>query len=371
MKIALIHDHLLVKGGSDRVFRYMVEEFSEADIFTLAYNPDTSLALFSDYKIHTSWIDPWVRDHERAKKVFPLAAWVMANWNFNDYELILTSSATTAKYVSRFTGRHVCYCYYPTRAIWNFESYFGANLGFKERLFKALLPIFKYWDLASARKISKFIAISQTSQAAIRRIYGREADILFCPVDVNAFSVGRNQKRGDHFLVVSRLEKWKRVDYVIEAFNRTGQPLRIIGGGPDESTLKAMAKSNIEFLGRVDDETLIAEYGRARAVIFPPELEYGLIPIEANAAGTPVIALGRGGVLETMRSASGPSRQGDTGTAVLYGEPTAISLIGALKEFEMLEFLPDELIRHARRFDVPEFKARLRELVESTMGLER
>lgn len=368
MKIALIQDQLLTTGGTERVFRYMVEEFSEADIFTLAYNQDTTLPHFRNYTIHTSWMNRWVRDHQRFSMAFPLVTWVMAHWDFSGYDLVLSSSATTAKYVSRLTGRHICYCYFPTRAIWTFEAYFGTNLGLKGRIFKALLPLFKRRDWESAQRIDKFIAISEFSREAIRRIYGKDSTVLFCPIEVDVFNAGRSQERGEHFLVVSRLQKWKLVDYVVEAFNRTGLPLKIIGGGPEESTLRSMAGDNIEFLGIVDDDTLIAEYGRARAVIFPPELEYGLIPIEALAAGTPVIALGRGGVLETMCAANRPRRDGDIPTAVFYDDPTAESLIGAIREFEKLEFSPDALVRHARRFDVPAFKARLRELVEAEMA---
>lgn len=362
MKLALIQDQLLTQAGSERIFQYMVEEFPKADIFTLAYNPDKTWPKFRNYKINTSWANSFIQDHSRFKLFFPLSIKIMKHWNLWDYHVILSSSATVAKYISRFKGIHLCYCYFPTRAIWNTDIYFGKT-GFKEKIFCSLLPLFRYWDLAAAKRIHRLIAISESSRRAIWNIYGRKADVLNCPIDYDHFNKGIVMEKGEHYLIVSRLERWKYVDYAIEAFNRSGRSLRIIGTGEHAENLKSIAKDNITFLGNVDDDTLAKEYGRARAVIFTPELEYGLVPLEANASGTPVIALEKGGVTETMIPANRPCPNTAV-TAVLFKESTPKSLNAALSTFEHMTFSREALACHAKKYSIPIFKKALRRYVE-------
>jgi glycosyltransferase involved in cell wall biosynthesis len=361
MRLALIQDQLLTEGGSERVFLEMCREFPEADIFTLAYNRETTLPGFRDFRVRTSWMNRFVRTHDAFKMAFPAAQRVMEAWDFRGYDVLLTSSATTAKYVRRHDGLHVCYCYFPTRAIWTFDEYFpGGDPGLRGRLFQALLPYFKRRDLAAAARVDRFIGISETSARAIRNIYGREAEVLHSPIDAARFRAGMAEPKEDHFLIVSRLQRWKRLDYAIEAFNRLGLPLRIIGHGPDESRLRALAGPTVRFAGYVDDDALVVEYGRARAVVFTPKLEYGLVPLEANAAGTPVIALGKGAMPEIMVPVDGANANP---TAVFFHEQTPEAVVEAVRRFERTTFDPEHLVGHARRFDVPEFRRGLRRLV--------
>jgi glycosyltransferase involved in cell wall biosynthesis len=362
MRIALIQDQLLTPAGSERVFLYMAQEFREADVFTLCYNASTTLPEFRSFKIRTHWLGRFIPNHAVFKLLFPIATFAMELWSFSEYDLVLTSSATTAKYVRKVGGPQVCYCYFPTRAIWDADRYFGSSRGLASRAFRTLLPYLKRRDFDAAQRVTAFIAISASSREGIRRFYKRDAEVLFCPVDVERFSVGASMEKQDYFLLVSRLERWKLVEYAVEAFNVLGLPLRIVGDGPESSRLKTKAASNIQFLGKVDDEKLMRCYGEARAVIFTPELEYGLVPIEAVAAGTPVIALGRGGVRETM---IGLGERGETPpTAVFFDEPTASSLIGAVRQFEGASFSRAALLAHARQFGIPAFKAKLRAMVE-------
>lgn len=362
MKIALLQDSLVVAAGAERVFLAMAEEFKEADIHVLAYRPELAPPQFKKFSIKTHWLNPLVRNHQWFKTLFPLATYAMETWDLSGYDLILSSSATTAKYARRFKAPHIVYCYYPTRAIWNFDTYFGPEAGFKAKIFNALMSYFKRRDYAAAQRVDHFIAISESTRAAIKKYYDREADVLFCPVDLSRFSEGLKAEKQDYFLLVSRLEKWKLVDYAIEAFNETGLPLRVIGAGPEREKLEAMANKNITFLGAVDDETLVRSYGEARAIVFTPELEYGLIPIEAISAGTPVIALGRAGVLETMIGLD--DAQGRPATAVLFPDPTAKSLVKALRQFETATFERADLLRHAAKFGIPSFQKALREKVD-------
>lgn len=362
MKLAIIHDYLCGIGGSERIFQYMCEEFPEADAYTLAYNPTTTFPYFKERGIRTTWLNHFVQSTAAFRWSFPIATYVMQSLDLSRYDVVLTSSATVAKYVKVPKGRHICYCYIPTRAIWHFDEYFGNSL--KAKLLKLTLPYLKQRDLAAARNIDTFIAISQASQEYIQRYYGRESEVIYCPIELDKFKPA--EKRGEHYLIVSRLERWKKIDYAVETFTRLGLPLRIVGAGPEEQRLREMAGPNVTFLGAVDDASLAREYGEAKAVIFTPFLEYGLIPLEANASGTPVICYGKGGITETMVPAGKESTQG-AATAVFFYEQTADSLIDAIRRFETVAFDSDALVRHAQKWGVPSFKKHLRTIVESAV----
>ena len=367
IRLALIQDSLLIKGGSERIFQYLVEEFSGADIFTLAYNPECTWPNFKKYRIITSFANRYIQSHFRFKIFFPVLIHIYKRWNLSGYDIILSSSATVAKYISRFNGTHICYCYYPTRAIWNPEAYFRET-SLKKILFYWFLPYFKRKDLEAARRVDKFIAISKYSQQAIKDIYNREADVIFCPIDYEHFSKGLEVEKKNHYLIVSRLESWKCLDYAIEAFNRSGRSLKIIGSGEKSELLKALARDNIQFMGNVDDDTLVQEYGNARAVIFTPALEYGLIPLEANAAGTPVIALGKGGVKETMIGLDSLKISTQEPTAVFYNESSPEELNAAIKDFESRSFNRDALSKHAKEFSINKFKLKIRNYLEESFA---
>jgi glycosyltransferase involved in cell wall biosynthesis len=368
MKLAIIQDQLLTEAGSERIFLYMAQEFPEADIFTLAYNPETTWPEFRRFDIRTSWMNRFVQSHDRFKTAFPLSTHVMQHWDFSGYDTILTSSATTAKYIRRHHARHICYCYYPTRAIWTRGKYFdGATSGLRGTLFSLAYDHLKKRDLEVARRVDEFIAISESGRDAIRQFYGRDASVLYCPIDVERFTAGATAQKTDRYLMVGRLERWKRADFAIEAFNRLGLPIDIIGTGPEESALRAMAGPTIRFLGRADDATLVQAYGAARAVIFTPELEYGLVPLEAAAAGTPTIALGKGGVLETMVGLE--DAEGRVPTAVFFDEQTPEAVMAAVRRFEGAAFSKAGLMGHAKGFGIPEFQRKLRRLVYNDMAV--
>ncbi len=359
MRIAIVHDYLCGLGGAERVFQYICEEFPEADIYTLAYNPDTTYPFFKSRKIHTTWLNTYVRSMDAFRWSFPIATYVMESIDLAAYDLVLSSSATVGKYVKVPNGRHICYCYIPTRAIWHFDEYFGNSI--KSRLLKLVLPYLKKRDFQAAQRVDDFVAISNVSKSYIQQYYDREAKIVFSPINLQSFY--SSAKKGDYYLVVSRLEYWKRVDFAVEAFNSLGLPLKIIGTGKEEKRLRSLAKDNISFLGAVDDETLAREYSEAKAVVFTPFLEYGLIPLEANASGTPVICLGKGGVTEIMVPKERNGEKNTPYTAVFFKEQTAENLIETIHEFETCEFDSEELVKHARKWDVPVFKNKIREII--------
>lgn len=359
MKIAIIHDYLCGIGGSERIFQYICEEFPEGDTYTLAYNPSKTYSFFLTRKIYTTWLNKFVQSMEAFRWSFPIATYAMQTFDLSKYDIVLSSSATVAKYVLVPNGKHICYCYIPTRALWHFNQYFGNN--FRAKILKPVLPYLRKRDYIAAQRVNHFIAISNFSKDDIKQYYNRDADVIYCPIETDKFRP--SDKRGNHFLIVSRLEHWKRVDYAVEAFNKLGLPLRIIGTGKEESNLRSMANSNITFLGAVNDAVLAREYGEARAVIFTPFLEYGLIPLEANASGTPVICYGRGGVAETMIPLDSQKMSNEKPTAVFFYEQTADALIEAIKQFEKYRFEGDDLMRHARKWSIESFKQEIREYV--------
>jgi glycosyltransferase involved in cell wall biosynthesis len=363
MKIALIQDQLLTKAGSERVFLYMAKTYPEADLYTLCYNKDTTWPEFKGLKINVHWLNFFIRNHGTFKIFFPISCFAMKLWNFKKYDLIITSSATTAKYITRFNAPHICYCYFPTRAIWSYENYFGNGIGLKERFFSYSLNFFKKADISASKNVSHFIAISEVTKKAIYNFYNRSSEILFAPIEISHIELPKEYKKKDYYLVVSRLEKWKLVDYSIEAFNELNLPLKIVGTGPEKDILESKSNQNIEFLGSVTDDELNLLYKEAKAVVFTPELEYGLVPLEACSHGTPVIALGKGGVLETMIGCDDEEIQ--KSTAVLFKNPNKDDLIDAINKFQNLNFSTDFLIQHSKLFGVEQFQIGLKKIVST------
>jgi len=361
MKIALVHDFLCGFGGSERVFKCICEAFPQADVYTLAYNPSKTLPYFRTRKLQTTWMNPIVQSSSAFKWSFPIATYAMQSLNMSEYDLVISSSATVAKYVKAPAGRHLCYCYMPTRAIWRSDAYFGD--GVKSSILKGMVGALKKRDFDAAQRVDHFISISDDSRNYIKQYYNRDADILFCPIETDKFYAA--PKRKSHYLIVSRLEHWKRTDYAIEAFNKLGLPLRVIGSGSEEKKLRDKASCNITFLGGVDDEMLAKEYSECKAVIFTPFLEYGLIPLEANASGSAVICYGKGGVTETMIPLG--SSCGKAPTAVFFYEQTAEALIQAIRQFESHTFSPQDLVAHAENWSVLAFQKSLKEKAFSFM----
>lgn len=356
MKIAIVCDYLGGIGGAERVCQYICEEFPDADVYTLGYNAKAVFPYFATRSIKSTWLSKFIQSPKRFRLSFFIATYVMQCLDLSRYDVVISASATVAKYVSVKNGRHFCYCFIPTRAIWHFDRYFTHSLIGK--IFQLLLPLLRKRDYEAAQKVDHFIAISRVTQGYIKRFYDRDSVILHSPIDTGKFTTSSEKK--DYHLIVSRLEHWKVLDYAIEAFNESGFPLRIIGAGEEESRLRAMAKPNITFLGEVDDACLSQQYAEARAVIFTPCLEYGLIPLEANASGTPVICYGRGGVEETMVSLEAAAVTGEYPTAVFFFEQTSEALLDAIKKCSAYSFDSQKLVRHAARWSVETFRKGLR-----------
>ena len=360
MKIALLQDQLLTCAGSERVFLHMTNEFKEADIFTLCYNRDSTWPEFKEKKINTHPLGKYIKNHKQFKLAFPISTYMMQFWDFNDYDLIISSSATTAKYINNFNGVHISYCYFPTRAIWNYDAYFEKK-GIKEFIFSFMINYFKKRDIEAASRVHYFFSISEMTKKYIKEIYGRESEVLFSPVETIKEVNHINEDNEDFYLIVSRLEKWKKIEYAIEAFNFNKKKLIIIGTGPDEKYLRSISSENIFFKGFVDTLNLASYLKSAKAVIHTPYLEYGLVPIEAAVYGTPSICYGKGGVVETMNDKQ--KINGEILTSVFFNDQNAKSLNNAIDEFEKTFFNKDDIKKYADKFSVNLFQNTLRKSI--------
>ena len=251
---------------------------------------------------------------------------------------------------------HICYCYTPMRYVWDlFDDYFSAQrIGYvKNKLISWIARRLRRWDARTADRVHHFIAISEHVRERIQRHYGRHAEVIYPPVDTSYFAV--SERNDGYFLIVSALAPYKRVDLAIEAFNRLGQRLLIVGNGPEEKRLKAMAKKNVEFLGWQPDEKLRHFYGGCRALIFPGVEDFGIVPVEAMASGKPVIAFAKGGALETVLP--------DT-TGLFFQEQAAASLIDAVQRFDEGRFSPSLIRSHALRFDQAIYRHQMKQFIE-------
>jgi glycosyltransferase involved in cell wall biosynthesis len=360
LKLALIADQLLEKAGSERVFQYVCEEFPEADAFAFVHSRETTFPYFKHRNVRTPRISALIRNRKSYEWSFPLATYAMQSLPLHGYDAVLSCSATVAKYVRPGTASHLCYCYIPTRALWQTDAYFGS--GAKGRLLRPMMGFLRRRDARAAARVDAFLTISRASQDHITRCYGRKSDILYCPIDTDQFRP--TAPKEDHFLIVARLVRWKRVDYAVEAFKRLNYPLRIVGTGPEEEKLRALAGPRTEFLGNISDSSLADEYSKARAVVFTPFIEGGMTPVEANACGTPTICLGAGGVTELQIDHTETAERG-AATSVFFYEQTPEAVTDAVRAFEKVQFDSEAIVRHADQYSVPRFKKRMRQFVEN------
>jgi glycosyltransferase involved in cell wall biosynthesis len=364
LKIALVHDYLCGIGGSERVFQHICEAFPKADIFTIAYNPKKTLPYYNTKIIKTSVMNLFIRNMSMFRLFFPINIFVMKLFNFSSYDLIISSSASTAKYLNKRSAKHICYCYIPTRAIWNTQAYFG-NAGLKIKVFLLLINFFKKMDLKAAAQVDEFIAISKFTQEMIKKIYHKNSVVINSPIDTKnlKFLIKLNKKpiiRDDYYLLVSRLEKWKNVDSVIEAFNKNKKKLIIVGNGSEFSSLKRKSNKNILFKTDVNDKDLVNYYKYCRSVIFPTYLEYGLIPIEANLCGVLAICLDSPGVRETMIPYNGKSEKF---TAIFYKENNIAMINDAVYLTEKITLNKKNLFQNAERFNENNFISKLKQFI--------
>ena len=350
--IALVHDWLTGMRGGEKVLEVLCELFPDATLFTLVHKQGSVSPTIEKMKIKTSFLQHVPGGKEHYQHFLPLYPAAAKNLNLHDFDLVISSSHAAAKAVTvRPDALHICYCHTPMRYIWDqYEQYFGKeNAPLYMRLaVRMILGYLREWDKRTARRVNHFIANSMNVQERIKRIYQRDSFVIYPPVDANRFIVDRGNK--GYYLIVSALVPYKRVDVAVRAFAGLNDKLVVIGQGAELAKLKAVAKDNVTFIGWAGNDELSRYYAECKALIFPGEEDFGIVPLEAMASGKPVIAFGKGGLLETVA-------EGKTG--VFFHEQTPESLREALKESESMQFDPEVIHSHAIQFDRSIFKKRM------------
>lgn len=355
MRIALVHDFLNQFGGAERVISALNELYPDAPIYTSICDEKRLPENFRKMEIHASWMQNLPFVFQLFKLYILLYPVAFEQLDLSGYEVIFSSSSAFAKGVRKREGQlHICYCHTPARFIWRYEDYVKREM--LPAWIKEILPFFlepiKKWDLQNTRGVDHFIANSRTVAERIMKIYGRESVIINPPVDLDFFRPASVDR--DYYLVVSRLNPYKRIDIAVEAFNELDLPLKIIGDGPDRRVLEKAARPNIEFLGRRSDFEVAGYLAECRALIFTGEEDFGIVPLEAMASGRPVIAYRAGGVEETVV-------EGKTG--LFFDSQTARGLAQAVKRFRFEIFDKSGIREHARQFDKKAFKQKIERFV--------
>ena len=355
MRVALVHDWLVGMRGGEKCLEVFCELFPDADLYTLVYFPDTVSSIIRRMRVQPSWIQH-VPGIERYYRYFlPLYPATIEAFDFNGYDLIISSSHCVAKGILPRRALHISYVHASMRYIWDSrEAYSAGNVGLLARAGLTLCrPYLQRWDVKSSARVDCFIANSRNVAGKINRLFGRSAEVIYPPVDMDRFKPGA--ATDSYYLIVSALVPYKRIDVAVEAFNTLQRPLKIVGAGPLRRALARQAKANIEFLGWVDDRKLVELYASCRALIFPGEEDCGIVPLEAQASGRPVIAFKRGGALETV---VGLDESSSNPTGIFFDEPTAGSLIAAIRRLEQSQhqFNSDHIRNHAVRFGRRRFK---------------
>ncbi|MCA1839843.1 MAG: glycosyltransferase [Actinomycetota bacterium] len=371
MKVAIVHDFLNQRGGAERSVVAMARLFPDAPIFTSMYDPDGTFDEFRSMDIRTSFMQKLPHTEKTFRALLPLYPLAFRNFDLSGFDLVISSSTHWAHHVDARGAFHVVYCYNPPRWIYQMHDYLdegGPLPGWAKKPLKPVLGRFKALDKKAAARPDAYVAISQLVSSRIWTHYGRKARVVHPPVDTKRFAklwdgdhrtgAQPTMKGGDHYLVVSRLLGYKRVDLAVQVCGERGAPLVVVGDGPARADLERMAGPNVRFAGRVGDDELLDLYGRARALIHAGQEDFGLVPLEANAAGIPSVCFRNGGALETVVPGV---------TGILFPEQRGGMLNAAIDELESRTWDTSVLKRHAEGFSEQAFQLALLEAIDSAV----
>jgi glycosyltransferase involved in cell wall biosynthesis len=355
-RVVLAHDYLLVLRGAERTFAAIADLYEQAPIVTLLYDAEETAARFEGHEVRTSALQRLGISQDGFRRLLPLYPLAVAQLRPGPCDVLLSSSSAFAQGVRAPAGAvHVCYCYTPFRYAWYEQQRALAEVRAPLRpLLRATLAGIRRWDLAASRRVDDYVAISELSRERIRRYYGRDSTVIHPPVETERFAPGRP---GEKLLVVSELVAHKRLHVALEAARRARAPIRVVGSGPDQEALRR-AYPEAEFVGRAGDEQLAQLYAEARAVVVPSAEEFGIVAVEAQAAGRPVIAAAAGGALETVLD-------GSTGRLVRLDDVDDFE--AAISSIDSLGLEPADAVANARRFSVERFQRRLGEHVRAVL----
>jgi glycosyltransferase involved in cell wall biosynthesis len=362
MRTAIVHDWLVTYAGAERVLEQIIRLYPDADLHSLFdFLSPEERGFIMNKEVHTSFLQHFPLARRKYRSFLPLMPMAVERFDFAGYDLIISSSHAVAKGANTSPGQvHVCYCHTPVRYAWDLSDQYlettGLNRGIRGAAAKLLLRYIRNWDYESSERVTHFVANSHYIANRIKRAYGREASVIYPPVDVSLFSLA--ETRQNYYLTASRMVPYKRIDLIVDAFSRMrDRRLIVIGDGPEMEKIQSLASENVTLLGHQPAGVLRDHMRRAKAFVFAAEEDFGITPVEAQACGTPVIALGKGGCLETVVERI---------TGLFFREQTAQSLIEAVQRFEKLPPMNSREIRgNAQRFGVERFREEFRGFVES------
>ena len=364
LKVAIVHYWLVHMRGGEKVIEALCGLFPHADIFTHVYVPSAVSPLIRAHKVTTSFIGAVPLAPRLYKRLLPLMPMALEQLDLRGYDLIISSESGPAKGVVPPPGAlHICYCHSPMRYIWNMYHDYRERTGFLTRA--AMSPLAHYlrtWDAVSSMRVHHFVANSRTVSRRIAVYYRRESDVIFPPVDTAAFAPAAPSAPADYYLMAGELVAYKRPDIAVKAFNVSGRRLVVVGGGEMLNALRRIASPNVTLLGPQPFDVLRRCYAECRALIFPAEEDFGIVPVEAMASGRPVIAFNKGGATETVVD-------GETG--LFFADQTAEALNEAVERFEATEFDPVRIRGHAAAFDIAVFQSRMRAYIDEKLAIFR
>jgi glycosyltransferase involved in cell wall biosynthesis len=370
LRVAIVHYWFVGRAGGERVVEVLAELFPQADLFCLVADRSTLAPILQTRKLQTSFlqrIPGATKYHRHFLFLQPLA---LEQFDLSAYDLVISSESGPAKGVITSSRTcHICYCHSPMRYIWEMYPEYRRGMGpVVGTIFSLVAHYMRMWDYASAGRVDYFVANSRFIASRIRKYYGRDSTVIHPPVE--AATAQPSSRPGEYYLAVGRLVDYKRFDLAVEACTRLGRPLRVIGAGPQYKALRRMAGPTVQFLGKVCDEELRKNLAGCRALLFPGEEDFGIVPVEAQSFGRPVIAYASGGALETVRGAWPDEPAPEDPTGVFFNAQTTSGLVKAILDFEAMEgeFCPPTIRRHALQFDREIFKHAIAEFIAQAVS---
>jgi len=360
LKIAIVHDYLNQYGGAERCLEVFHDMFPSAPIYTLVYKEE-ALPQYKEWDIRPCFLQkfPFIQQHY--KYYFPLFPFAVSTFDLKEFDLVLTISHAWVKGIRKKRAKHICYCLTPVRYAWDlYEDYLKHE--YVPSVFKLMMPMLAWclrtWDTCQAKKVDKFISISETVRTRVKKFYQCESGMIYPPANLDYYTIDRTVPREDFYVTVSRFKAYKRIDLIVEAFNVMKKPLVVIGSGTEYESLRQRAGDTIRFETTLNDDEVRDYYRRAKGFVFAGIEDFGLVNVEAQACGLPVIAVNKAGAGEVVV---------DGKSGVLFPEQTVESLVEGVKRFETLTFDPHVVRGCSLKFDTSEFKKQLIEFIEKNI----
>jgi len=366
MKVAIVHEWLVNYAGSEKVLEQMLNAFPDADLYSLVdFLPEDQRGFIMHKKVHTSFLQRFPLAKTKYRSYLPLMPTAIERLDMSGYDLVISSNHCVAKgVITKHNQKHICMIYTPVRYAWDLKEQYlqesGLDKGLKGLIARGILSYIRNWDRRTVDNVDEFIAISKYIQERVKKHYNRDSVVIYPPVDVDKFTLQENKE--DFYLTVSRMVPYKKIDLLVDVFTEMpDKKLVVIGEGPDFAKIKSKAGKNIVLMGYQPFDILKEKMQKAKAFVFAAEEDFGIAPVEAQACGTPVIALGKGGALETVVS------DGNNPTGVFFSEQSVPSLQAAIQEFEahIDQFTPQACRTNAERFSVERFRKEFKTFVDS------